>query len=47
MKPFFLKDGKDIVYRGTRSQCISRLAVTDGKDLKVVKNPRFEWIEEK
>ncbi len=45
MKPFFLRNEKKIIYRGTRSQCISKLASSDGEDLKIVKNPRYKWIE--
>jgi len=47
IKPFFLKDGNKIIYKGTRSHCISKLAVTDGKDLEVIKNPIYKWTKEK
>ena len=45
IKPFLLKDGDDIIGRGTRSTCMTKLSKTDGKDLKVVENPRYKRIK--
>jgi hypothetical protein len=45
LKPFLLKDGDDIIYKGTRSNCMTKLSKTDGKDLEVVENPRFKRIK--
>ncbi len=44
IKPFFLKDGDDIIHKGTRSTCLTKLSKTDGKDLEVVENPKYKWI---
>ena len=45
IKPFLLMDGDNIIHKNTRSACMTRLLKTDGEDLKVVKNPRYKWIE--
>ncbi len=45
IKPFLLMDGDDIISGGTRSTCMTKLSKTDGKDLKVVENPRFKRIK--
>ncbi len=45
IQPFFIKDGKNIVYKGTRSKCITKLITISGKNPKIVKNPRYKWIE--
>lgn len=44
IKPFLLKDGDDIISGGTRSTCMTKLLKTDGKDLEVVENPKYKWI---
>jgi len=44
IQPFLLKDGKKTIYKGTRSECISKLVAKEG-DLKVVENPKFKWIK--
>lgn len=45
IQPFFIKKGKKILHRGRRNQLISKLVSGNGE--KIVKNPRFGWIEEK
>lgn len=45
IKPFFLKANGKTIYKGTRSQCIKKLARANGKELKIVKNPRFKWLK--
>lgn len=44
-KPYLLKDGRRTIYRGTRSQCMTKMLVKDGDDLKVVRNPKFKWLK--
>ena len=50
IKPFLLKAGNKTVFKGTRSQCLSKSLskkIKANGDLRLVPNPRFGWIKEK
>lgn len=51
-QPWLLKDGDEIVFEGTRSDCMSNfllkpndMAKNNGH-IRLVKNPEFDWVEE-
>ena len=43
-QPFLLKEGKTIVFKGTRSECLTEISLY-GNGVKLVRNPRFKWIK--
>ena len=50
-QPWQLKDGDDILFEGSRSDCMSNFLLKPSEmnknngHIRLVKNPNFKWIE--